>query len=118
MEMTNEEICRNYRQAKYRQRQIKILADENLCSVEEIRKILIDGGALVPKPPKPKKTASVSGSEARSESDAKPVKAPADWKDSLKALTEYITELKQRKTAIEKEISEIYQALGDLCNRD
>lgn len=52
MQMTNEEICRSYRQAKNRQYQIKILADENLCSVEEIRQILIDNGALVPKPPK------------------------------------------------------------------
>ncbi len=49
MEMPNEEICRNYKQAKHKQNQIKILADLNQVSVDEIRQILIDGGALRPK---------------------------------------------------------------------
>jgi len=111
MEMTNEEICRNYRQAKYRQRQIKILADENLCSVEEIRRILIDSGVLIPRIKK-----ALSGSVAIEKSAVKEVSA--DWKTSLKAVMERISELKQIRDTAEKELSEIYQTLGTLCEKE
>ena len=44
MEMTREEICREFRMAKRKGQQIKILAQLNCCSVKEIREILIEGG--------------------------------------------------------------------------
>lgn len=42
--MTNEEIRREYLEAKDRKAQIRILADENLCSVYMIKKILEEEG--------------------------------------------------------------------------
>jgi hypothetical protein len=44
MEMTNEEIVRSYRQAKFPEEQIKILADLNVCSRARIVRILKEGG--------------------------------------------------------------------------
>jgi hypothetical protein len=68
MEMTNEEILRSYRLAKFPEEQIKILADLNVCSRARIVRILKEGGidpkvlpkltekdAREPKKPKPKK---------------------------------------------------------------
>ncbi len=43
MEMTPEEIRRNYRQAKDPRNQIQILADLNVCSVAKIKNILGTG---------------------------------------------------------------------------
>lgn len=40
MQMSDEEIRRNYGSAKHKNRQIGILADLNACSVEEIKRIL------------------------------------------------------------------------------
>lgn len=52
MVMTPNEICRNYREAKNKPEQIKILADMNCISVGDIKKILADGGEQVEEPPK------------------------------------------------------------------
>ena len=55
MNMTENEIIRQYRGAKDKREQIKILADMNLCEVEEIEKILKDNGQRLPaRPPKKK----------------------------------------------------------------
>ncbi len=56
MTMTNEEICRDYRQAKAPTKQIQILADLNGCKKEQIKRILVDGGEKLPgnMMPKPK----------------------------------------------------------------
>ena len=59
MIMTNEEIVREYRQAKAPMKQIGILADENQCTKKEIVAILLEAGETVPKnflnkPPAPK----------------------------------------------------------------
>lgn len=48
MIMTNEEICREYRQAKTPLKQIGILADENSCTKREIVTILRGAGLEVP----------------------------------------------------------------------
>ena len=39
MEMTNDEIRRNYKAAKYPKRQLTVLAELNGCSVAEIERI-------------------------------------------------------------------------------
>lgn len=44
MEMRPDEIVVNYRQAKNKGQQIKILADLNLCKIEDIIQILVDHG--------------------------------------------------------------------------
>lgn len=48
MVMTNEEILAEYRGAKSPQKQIAILADENLCTKKEIVEILREAGAELP----------------------------------------------------------------------
>jgi len=47
--MTNEEIRREYLEAKDRKKQIRILADENLCSVGKIKDILKIEGVWEPR---------------------------------------------------------------------
>lgn len=47
MEMTESEICRNYRLAKNRSEQLQILAELNVTSRAEIIGILIRGGERV-----------------------------------------------------------------------
>ncbi len=52
MEMTNEEILRNYRQAKDPKAQISILADLNVCGTAQIVEILIAEGVPAEELPK------------------------------------------------------------------
>ncbi len=44
MDMTPDEIVMCYRQAKHKGEQIKILADRNVCSIEDILKVLVEHG--------------------------------------------------------------------------
>lgn len=44
MQMTNEEITRDFQQAKNKKEQISVLADLNACTAEEICEILREGG--------------------------------------------------------------------------
>lgn len=44
--MKREEIARSYRMAKNQREQINILADLNLCSSTEIKRVLIDMGEI------------------------------------------------------------------------
>ena len=64
MNMTNEEIIREYQEAKQPRAQIRILADENECKPKDIANILIEAGLSVPKiytgPHKPAKPARES----------------------------------------------------------
>ena len=56
MEMTPNEILRDYNSAKNKRTQIQILADLNLCDPSDIAAILIEGGAdkrTIPKEYKP-----------------------------------------------------------------
>ena len=48
MTMTNEEICRDYRTAKSKLKQIQILAELNECSKDTIKRILVEGGEKLP----------------------------------------------------------------------
>ena len=48
MTMTNEEICRDYRQAKAPSKQIAILAELNQCDRKTIKDILVAGGCKLP----------------------------------------------------------------------
>ena len=52
MTMTNEEIIRDYLQARNKQKQIKILADLNQTSQSEIKAVLAAGGVAGVKAPK------------------------------------------------------------------
>ena len=44
MYMSNADIVKEYKEAKDRSAQVKILADQNCCDVEKIIEILTDGG--------------------------------------------------------------------------
>lgn len=56
MNMTNEEIIRNYKEAKNPYKQAKILAQLNGCSEDEIKNILHEAGVLKAYNRKPAKT--------------------------------------------------------------
>lgn len=64
MNMTPQEIAREYREAKDKGNQIKILADENLTDRKEIIKILKEQGEITDKIPRAK------GARARAEKGA------------------------------------------------
>ncbi|MBR4318864.1 MAG: hypothetical protein IKP69_02280 [Oscillospiraceae bacterium] len=124
MEMSNEEICRNYRQAKNKSSQIKILADMNLCKVSEIVSVLEENGVQVgvrAKETLERKTdyqPDFKGhNHSKKQTEAVP-ESPADWKSALKFVAEHISELKQQEETIEAELAEIYQALGEICGRE
>lgn len=55
MTMTAEEIVREYREARYPEKQIRILADENSCGVSNIKEILRQAGCELPRERKQKK---------------------------------------------------------------
>lgn len=46
MNMTNEEIIRNYKESKYPYKQSRILAQLNGCSEEDIKNVLREAGVL------------------------------------------------------------------------
>ena len=50
---TDEEICQVYRDAKYKKKQIRILADMNRVSTQHIEEILLENGYEVPGRSKP-----------------------------------------------------------------
>lgn len=49
MDMSKDEIVVRYRQAKHKAEQIKILADLNVCSVDDIIRVLVNEGGYNPK---------------------------------------------------------------------
>lgn len=132
MEMTNEEICRNYRQARHKHQQIQILADMNLCKVSDIIAILEENGVQVgvrAKETLEKKTdyqPNFKGHNHNKKQTEAPVQkqteavpeALTDWKTALKFIAEHISELNQQKSAIDKEIAEIYKAFSEICGKE
>lgn len=70
MDMSNDEIVMCYRQAKHKGEQIKILADRNVCSIEDILKVLVEHGGY--------ELARISRAigSARKASNKKPYKKP------------------------------------------
>lgn len=55
--MSHNEILASYRQAKDKKKQIKILAELNLCGEKDIVRILEEQGEVIPKPERKPKTA-------------------------------------------------------------
>ena len=61
MQMSNEEIVRNYMQAKDKAKQLGILAELNACDVQKIKDIMTEGGVdyrSFPRSKRGKKTAA------------------------------------------------------------
>ena len=83
MTMTPEEICRDYRTAKSRLKQIGILAELNQCSKDKIKQILIDGGEKLPG-----NMTAPGQKRERPAAKPEPVKAPvsrADFQTDLRS---------------------------------
>lgn len=70
MDMSNDEIIMCYRQAKNKGEQIKILADRNVCNIEEIIKVLVEHGGYE------RQRISRAIGAARKASTKKPYKKP------------------------------------------
>lgn len=73
MIMTDEHIVRDYRQAASKLKQIGILADQNLCGKEEIKRILVEAGEKLPgncRPPKTDAAAPVEVMDQHAKADA------------------------------------------------
>ena len=95
MQMTVEEIIRNYTQAKDKSKQIGILADLNGCDKEKIRAILISKGCQMPTKGRPRKTSTstkktTSTKKKESTSTEKTVESPVK-KDELESPLRMLT---------------------------
>lgn len=104
--MTPTEICREYRMAKDKKEQIKILADENCTTKEEIIKVLVDCGEMeIPSvSPKPK---------AEKKSEVKPLSVP----DSVKeVLCNRIDELDKLIKPLEVQLKSLKHEYEEIAN--
>ena len=106
MTMTKNEICRNYREAKDKPEQIKILADLNCTSVAEIEKILADHGEKVEQSPK-----SNRGKKAEAKGEA--VVMPARVEEILHAELERLEEQMKPLEAQFKPLTEKYEEIAN-----
>lgn len=94
MEMTNEEIVRDYNAAANKSKQIKVLADLNCVSPGEIRAVLAQAGVPGVKMPeriRPRKTAQASPEAGQKVPAVAPEQAAPFWQrmeDILNALPE------------------------------
>ena len=134
MDMSNDEIVVRYRQAKEKGKQIKILADLNACSIEDILKVLVEHGGyelarisraigaariaskkkykkpeIIPEPPKPE-PAPEPAKELEKEKIPPVVKRALDsgfhyLADEIDARLNRIEELKAEIAEFEKDIA-------------
>jgi ribosomal protein S20 len=117
MQMTNEEICQSYQQAKHKAKQIQILAELNVCTKEEILAVLEAEGITVGH--RTKGSLQQEHKPVKEKTEAPENKSvPSDWKTALKAIQARITELKHQKETIENELNEIYSTLGAFCRKE
>ena len=101
--MTNEEICRDYRQAKNRVKQIGILADLTGKTRQEIIEILTEGGCEIPgnMARKPKLTAETVNVEAEKEKElAELRRALQGARSDIEALKETIVRLAMERMGV------------------
>ena len=108
---TQDEICRSYRMAKDRTKQIQIMAELNGVSREEIIKTLVRGGEIPGD-----ETEQNTGSKAKIVSEA--VVMPCMPRDVRDALFKRIDELEQQIKPLERQMEtlrgEYDQILGFL----
>lgn len=112
MQMTNEEIVRNYNEAKNKTAQIGILADLNCCPKSEIRNILREAGiklsgnpnfgkATIKKKPKAKDELKAAAEEIEKQEEEKTKRIPDVVRhqllEDIKKLDEEIGELLKKK---------------------
>ena len=122
MEMTNAEIIRQYKEAKQKNKKIKILAQLNACDEITIRKILIEGGAIEEKTQKPKVRSGVPDRKPRAtvKANALPAVIP---QSVIKAITiqldrieENIKNYEQLKKNAEEQLKSASNEYKELSN--
>ena len=110
MQMTNEEIIRDFQQAKRKREQITILAQLNACTEDQIYEILHAAGLNAKRP---KHTAKAP---------AKPVKANTaaellgQEKPDFTALSARVSYLVARRREIDKEMQELRAVMQGLID--
>lgn len=65
MQMTHGEIVASYRQAKNKKEKVKILAELNACTKDEIKKILLEGGLDVRELPRNRAATATATAEPK-----------------------------------------------------
>lgn len=114
--MTNEEICREYRQAKDPKKQVEILADYNQTTKSAIVDILRAGGEKVPGNYKPKKIETP-------EAAMKEATQPSGWQifdpasGGLGAAETPEQKPSKRLIALEDVLDMIFNAVDDFAER-
>lgn len=89
MQMSENEIVRDYRQAKNKGHQVGILAELNLCTKEEIISILKSNGVSQAELPRNRKKTESEG-QSKAESD---VNQKQQEKEPVAAVTEELPEI-------------------------
>lgn len=115
MQMTKQEICQSYREAKNKKAQIGILADLNVVTTDYIKEILNEGGELNRKPKtEVKKKAAVINEDfaaAVDEMTGKRAPLPGVIKEAVcyavEAMDEQIEKYEQEQEALCKKIAEL-----------
>lgn len=116
MVMTKEDICREYRLAANKVGKVKILADMNLCTKQQIADILIEDGQEVPKwyrkktkeevPKEVPEEEDVESSEAEPKEKPKeePKRAPKQNDDVFRLQADRIRELEEEVKTLTKKL--------------
>lgn len=106
MYMTPGEICKEYNQAKFKKKQIAILADQNCCEKEDIMKILLENGIELPAEKQKKPTAKPKDTKAGNTAP-KEEKAQDELQAKPQSIPEAVLdEIESAKTVVETTIKE------------
>lgn len=132
MDMKPDEIVVRYRQAKHKAEQIKILADLNACSVDDIIRVLVNHGDYAPRalnkvrgdakklPKMAEPTAEVQAPEETAEEvqqtepepTIKPIETPID--NALSVIKKQIDEINVEISALNRRKQAIIDKLRDI----
>lgn len=116
MWMSEEEIARKYRMAKYKSKQVKILAELNGCTAKKIQEILVEKGEM--NMPRTKTTKiseeAMNQTEERKEVEAKKVVKKQSIPDAVIRCVEDRMEKLERTI---RSCSEEYRDLADFIKK-
>lgn len=121
MNMTPQEIAKEYREAKDKGNQIKILADENLTDRKEIIKILREQGEITDKVPRSKglrakaEPGAAIANKKKEESGAAvgmPVSVQAALERELVIMQRDIDEQREKAEKLKEQIGDIEQYIS------
>ena len=121
MNMTPQEIAKEYREAKDKGNQIKILADENLTDRKEIIKILREQGEITDKVPRSKglrakaEPGAAIANKKKEESGAAvgmPVSVQAALERELVIMQRDIDEQREKVEKLKEQIGDIEQYIS------